>query len=155
MKAQKLNQREAKWALYLSRFDFALKHVARKSMERADSLSRRANWAEEVERDNENQMMLKREWLEIRAMDRKQWLIKRAKEDIIEKIKKLEVRDGEVIKIVEEMKNARVKILRNKEWQIKEDLMLKKEKIYVPKDKKLRLEIIQLYYNMPIVEYGG
>ena len=115
MKAQKLNQREAKWALYLSRFDFALKHVARKSMERADSLSRRANWAEEVERDNENQMMLKREWLEIRAMDRKQWLIKRAKEDIIEKIKKLEVRDGEVIKIVEEMKNARVKILRNKE----------------------------------------
>ena len=33
--------------------------------------------------------------------------------------------------------------------------MLKKEKIYVPKDKKLRLEIIQLHYNMPIVEYGG
>ena len=155
MKAQKLNQREAKWALYLSRFDFALKHVAGKSMERADSLSRRANWAEEVERDNENQMMLKREWLEIRAMDRKQWLIKRAKEDIIEKIKKLEVRDNEVIKAVEEMKNARVKILRNEKWQIKEDLMLKKEKIYVPKDKKLRLEIIQLHYNMPIVEYGG
>ena len=155
MKAQKLNQREAKWALYLSRFDFALKHVAGKSMERADSLSRRANWAEEVERDNENQMMLKREWLEIRAMDRKQWLIKRAKEDIIEKIKKLEVRDNEVIKAVEEMKNARVKILRNEKWQIKEDLMLKKEKIYVPKDKKLRLEIIQLHYNMLIVEYGG
>ena len=155
MKAQKLNQREAKWALYLSRFDFALKHVAGKSMERADSLSRRANWAEEVERDNENQMMLKREWLEIRAMDRKQWLIKRAKEDIIEKIKKLEVRDNEVIKAVEEMKNARVKILRNEKWQIKEDLMLKKEKIYVPKDPKLRLEIIQLHYNMLIGEYGG
>jgi len=41
MKAQKLNQRQARWSLYLSRFDFALKHVAGKSMGRADSLSRR------------------------------------------------------------------------------------------------------------------
>ena len=60
MKAQKLNQRQAKWALYLSRFDFALKHVAGKSIERADSLSRRVDWAEGVERDNKNQMMLKK-----------------------------------------------------------------------------------------------
>ena len=34
MKAQKLNQRQARWSLYLSRFDFALKHVAGKSMGR-------------------------------------------------------------------------------------------------------------------------
>ena len=27
IKVQKLNQRQAKWALYLSRFDFTLKHV--------------------------------------------------------------------------------------------------------------------------------
>jgi len=40
-------------------------------MRRADSLSRRVNWIERVERDNKNQVMLKREWLEIRAMDRK------------------------------------------------------------------------------------
>ena len=43
MKAQKLNRRQARWLLYLSRFDFALKHVAGKSMERADSLSRRVD----------------------------------------------------------------------------------------------------------------
>jgi len=30
-------------------------------MGRADSLSRRVDWAEEVERDNENQVILKRE----------------------------------------------------------------------------------------------
>jgi len=45
----------------LSRFDFALKYVAGQSMGRADSLSRRVDWAEEVERDNENQVILKRE----------------------------------------------------------------------------------------------
>jgi len=43
MKAQKLNQRQARWSLYLSRFDFALKHIAGKSMGRADSLSRRVD----------------------------------------------------------------------------------------------------------------
>jgi len=61
MKAQKLNRRQARWSLYLSRFNFALKHVVGKSMGRADSLSRRVNWAEGVERDNENQVMLKEE----------------------------------------------------------------------------------------------
>jgi len=54
IKAQKLNQRQARWSLYLSRFNFALKHVAGKSMGRADSLSRRVDWAERVEKDNEN-----------------------------------------------------------------------------------------------------
>ncbi len=100
MKAQKLNQRQARWALYLSRFNFALKHMAGKSMEQANSLSRRADWAKGVERDNKNQVMLKREWLEIRVINRKQWLIKGAKEEIIEKIKKSEARDNEVIKAV-------------------------------------------------------
>jgi len=31
-----------------------LKHIASKSMIQADSLSRRADWTEEVKRDNEN-----------------------------------------------------------------------------------------------------
>ena len=61
IKAQKLNRRQARWLLYLLRFDFALKHVAGKNMGRADSLSRRVDWAEGVERDNENQVMLKKE----------------------------------------------------------------------------------------------
>jgi len=41
MKAQKLNQRQARWALYLSRFNFMLKHVLESKIGKADSLSRR------------------------------------------------------------------------------------------------------------------
>ena len=41
MKVQKLNRRQARWALYVSRFDFMLKHVPGSKMEKADSLSRR------------------------------------------------------------------------------------------------------------------
>ena len=131
----------------MSRFDFALKHMASKSMGQADSLSRRTDWAEEVKRDNKNQVMLKRKWLEIRAMKKRQWLIKRAKEDIIEKIKKLKARDDEVIK-------AEVKVLRNKEWQIEDDLVSKEGKVYIPRNKKLRLEIIWLHHDMLIAEHG-
>jgi len=44
MMSQKLNHRQARWALYLSQFNFALKHVPGKSMEKADGLSRRPDW---------------------------------------------------------------------------------------------------------------
>ena len=33
--------------------------------------------------------------------------------------------------------------------------MLKEEKMYITKDKSLRLEIIQLYYSIPIFGHGG
>jgi len=39
MKVQKLNQRQAKWALYLSRFDFTLKYVVGAKMGKVDGLS--------------------------------------------------------------------------------------------------------------------
>ena len=112
MKAWKLNQRQARWALYFSRFDFTLKYVAGKSMGRVDSLSRRVDWAEGVERDNENQVMLKREWLEARAIER---LVEGLEEEIVKRIKEARDKDEEVIKVVEEMKKAGVKTLRNEE----------------------------------------
>ena len=136
----------------MSRFDFTLKHIAGKSIGRADSLSRRVDWAEEVERDNENQVMLKEKWLEIRAMEQ---LVEGPEKEIVKRIKEARNKDEEVIKVVEEMKKAGVKMLRDEEWQIEERLVLKKEKVYVPKDKKLRVEIIWLHHNTPITGHGG
>jgi len=43
MKVQKLNQRQARWALYLSRFNFILKHVPEARMGKANGLSRRSD----------------------------------------------------------------------------------------------------------------
>jgi len=88
-------------------------------------------------------------------MDRKQWLIEGAEEDIIEKIKKSEARDNKVIKTVEEMKKAGVKVLRSEKWQIKDDLVLKEEKVYMLRNEKLRMEIIQLHHDMLIAGHGG
>ena len=59
-----------------------------------------------------------------------------------------------MIKAVEEMKKAGVKVLRNKEWQIEDNLVLKEGKVYVPRDKKLRMEIIWLHYDILIAAHG-
>jgi len=61
MKAQKLNQRQARWALYLSRFDFMLKHVPESKMGKTDSLSRRPDWEVRVKKDNKNETLIKPE----------------------------------------------------------------------------------------------
>jgi len=121
-------------------------------MGRADSLSRRVDWAEGVEKDNENQVMVKEEWLEVRAME---WLIEGPEEEIVKRIKEARDKDEEVIKVVEEMKKAGVKTLRDKEWQIEEGLVLKEGRVYMPKDEKLRVEIIQLHHDIPVAGHGG
>ena len=65
-----------------------------------------------MERDNENQVMLKEEWLEVRVMEQ---LIEGPEEEIVKKIKEAKYKDEEVIKVVVEMKKAGVKVLRNEE----------------------------------------
>ena len=69
-------------------------------------------------------------------------LIEGPDEGIIKNIKEARDKNEEVIKVVEEMKKAGVKTLRDEEWQIEEGLVLKEGRVYVPKNEKLRVEII-------------
>ena len=148
MKAQKLNRRQARWALYLSRFNFVLKHVPGSKMGKADSLSRRPDWEVGVERDNENETLVKKEWLENRRTEKVEIIVDGV--DLLEEVKRSKVRDNEVVEAVEEMKKAGVKMLRNEEWRETDGIMYKEGKVYVPKDNKLRAEIIWLHHDMPV-----
>jgi len=58
-----------------------------------------------------------------------------------------------VVKVVEKIKQAKVKMLRDKEQREVNSVIYKEEKIYVPKDNKLQAEIIRLYHNMPVGGY--
>jgi len=62
--------------------------------------------------------------------------------DLLEKVKELRVKDDEVVKVMEKIKQAGVKMLRNKEWKEVDSVMYKERKVYVPRDDKLRAEII-------------
>jgi len=84
MKAQKLNRRQAQWALYLSRFDFTLKYVPETKMGKADRLSRRSDWKVGIDKDNKNQVFIKDHW--VRSLG--EVVIEEPKVEIVEKIKK-------------------------------------------------------------------
>ena len=47
-----------------------LKHIPGSKMGKADSLSRRLNWEVGVERDNEDETLVKPKWLEVRRTER-------------------------------------------------------------------------------------
>jgi len=85
MKIQKLNQKQAHCVLYLSRFDFTLKHVLGTKMGKANRLSRKSDWKVGKENNNDNQTLI------------------------------LKNKDKEVVRVVKKMKKAEVKKLRGKE----------------------------------------
>jgi len=51
------------------------------------------------------------------------------------KIKKTKAKDKKIVRVVEEIEKAEVKILKRDKWQIEEKLVLKEEKVYIPKNK--------------------
>jgi len=98
MSNQKLNYRQAQWALYLSRFDFVLKHIAGSKIGKVDGLSRRPDWEVRVERDNEEQVLVKKEWLETKRIRVVEVIIEGV--DLLDKVRKCEARDDEVVILI-------------------------------------------------------
>ena len=133
MKIQKLNHRQARQALYLSRFNFTLKHVSETKIGKMDRLSKRLDWKVGVAKDNENQKLIKEEWICSLA------------KVVIEGPKIAREKDKVVVEV---MKKAVVKVSKGDEQQVERDLVLKEGKIYVLKNEKLRVEIIWLHQDM-------
>jgi len=85
-------------------------------------------------------------------------VVERPEMILIEKIKKTREKDEEVVKVVKEMKKSGVKTLRGNEWKIERELVLKKEKMYMPRDEKLILELMILeliHHDVPAARHGG
>jgi len=74
--------------------------------------------------------------------------------DLLEKVRQLRVKDNEVVKAVEKMKQVGVKMLRDEEWKEIDGIIYKERKVYVPKDEKLRAEIIRLHHDTPVEGHG-
>jgi len=122
-------------------------------MGKADGLNRRPDWEVGIEKDNEEQLLVKKEWLEAKRIQVTEIIIEGV--DLLDKVRKSKARDDEVVKAVEEMKRAEVKMLRDEEWCQEDELMLKEEKVYVSKDEKLRAEVIMLHHDTPVGGHGG
>ena len=57
-------------------------------------------------------MLVKKKWLEVRAIQVMEVVIEEV--DLLEEIKKSNIKDDEIIKAIEKMKQAEVKMLRDK-----------------------------------------
>jgi len=113
-------------------------------MGKADRLSRRSDWEKGGEGNNKEKILLKPEW--VKSIRTGEVIVEGI--DILKKIRKSEAKDNKMIKVVEEIKKAGVKMLKDEEWREESRLMLKKGKIYIPKDEVLRVEIIRLHHDM-------
>jgi len=122
-------------------------------MGKADSLSRRLDWEIGVKKDNEDETLVKPEWLEVKKAEVVEIIVDGV--DLLEEVRKLKVKDDEVVKAVEEMKQAGVKILRDEEWREVDGVIYTEEKVYIPKDNKLRTEIIRLHHDTLVEGHGG
>ena len=102
---QKLNQRQAWWALYLSRFNFTLKYVLETKTEKVNEFNRKIDWKVGVEKDNKNQSLIKEEWICCLA----EVMIEGLEVYIMETIKIARGKNKEIVRIVEEIKKIGVK----------------------------------------------
>ena len=80
-------------------------------MGKADRLSRRLDWKVGVEKDNEDQVLIKDNWI----CKLQEVVIEGPEVELLEKIKKARSKDKDVVRVVEEMKKAKVKELRGNE----------------------------------------
>ena len=105
-------------------------------MGKINGLSRRLDLKVGVE--NENQKLIKKECIrEIMKV-----VVKRPEIRLVKKFKKAKEKNEKVGKTMEEIKRAGFKALRKDKWGIERELLLKERKVYMLKDKKLKLEII-------------
>jgi len=100
-----------------------------------------------VEKDNEDQTLIKPEWVREAEM-----IVEEG--NLRERIKTAQKGDERVVKTVEELKKAGVKTLRDEEWEIEDSVVLKKRRIYMPEG-ELREEIIRLHHDTPVRGHGG
>jgi len=63
-----------------------LKHVPGSKIGKADSLSRRPDWKIRVEKDNEDETLVKPEWLKVRRTEAVEIIVDRV--DLLEEVKK-------------------------------------------------------------------
>ncbi len=144
MRRQDLNRRQARWAQYLSRFHFKWLHKPGATMGKADALSRREDHADGIENDNAGVLVIPPD----RVLRVTEVTLATDSDVILAKIKNIVnlLTESDVTRLCE--KHA----LHTKDDQLLYD---EHDKIYVPDDHDLRLEIVRLHHDTPVAGHPG
>jgi hypothetical protein len=154
MTAKKLNRRQARWSLFLSRFNFTLHHRPGKQSLKPDLLSRRSDHGK-GENDNSDIVLLKPEFFQIQALKQGHILLTGEESDLLKRIRDAKDFDESVVKAVEELKASGSKKVDGEEWSQEQGLVLFRGKVYVPQDKELRRQIVKAHHDSQIAGHPG
>jgi transposase InsO family protein len=148
--AQDLGRRQARWALYLSRFDFRLEHRPGKANTQADPLSRMPHHQVSDADDNTQRVVLRPDHFAKMAATR---LVN----PLEERIRRVSGREAEVLKAVEELKRGGATRLVNGviEWTEEDGLVKYRGRVYVGMDDELRRDVVKQCHDDPTSGHPG
>jgi len=132
MMAKKLNHCQARWSLYLARFDFKLVHCLGRSMEKPNALSWRPDHDKGTS-DNEDVVLLRPELIAVRALEGLH--LEGPERDMLREIHQGNQRGEQeepVAKAARELWQASSKTVRSVEWSEEDGVLRFRGKIYVP-----------------------
>ena len=148
--AQDLSRRQARWALYLSRFDFTLTHRPGKANTQADPLSRLDTHQVSDAQDNRQQTVL-----------RPEQFMKLAATVLVNPLEELlgqnTTREAEVLSALAALRMTGPHRLVNglPEWEEVDGLVYYKGRIYVPPDDDLKREVLKQCHDEPTSGHPG
>jgi len=134
--AQKLTRRQARWALFMTRFDFVLYHKPEKTMQAEDPLSRRADHEMGIDLNNTNQVLLKPEFFTINALEATHESL--INDEIILKEVKAALLSDKVTKDYKSLLKFGPREFEKslQDWNYENGLLLYRGKIYIPHSMK-------------------
>jgi len=153
--AKKLNRRQARWSLYLARFDFALHHRPGKTMGKSDALSRRADHGTGAG-DNADITLLNPGLFAVRALEGIEVV---GEERTILRDIRTGTKDAEteeaIAKVVKELKASRSRTVRSAEWTLLDGILHFRGKRYVPDYRDLRRRVVSLCHDTKVAGHPG
>jgi len=148
--AKKLNCRQARWSLYLARFDFKLVHCPGRFMGKPDALSQRPDHSKGAS-NNEDMVLLQPELIAVQALE--ELYLEGPERDMLREIRQGNQRDEQeepIAKAARELQQASSKTVCSTEW-LEEDRVLQfRGKIYVPQNLDLQRRIVLLCYDTKV-----
>lgn len=154
--AKNLTRRQARWSLFLSRFDFEIVPKPGTSMGRSDGLSRQGRHAVDDKDDNLDQVVLSPDVFRLAASRRGQASVV-ADENLLRRIRITNEKETEVAKALTKVQDLGPRLLKKglEEWNTENGLLLFRGKVYVPKDNDLRKELVRLHHDLPAAGHPG
>ena len=142
-----LTRRQVRWSLFLSRFDFAIRHRPGRLGGKPDAMSRRVDH-EPSDKDNTNRVLLSPNLFYAKAARRGMTQV-HGDRGLLRRIRRSKRFDEELVEAIEVLQNRGPRALTKdlEDWSVEEGLMLYQGKVYVPKDEEIRRDVVRTYHD--------